>query len=260
LSTKPSPFFVIWVLVERDLRTLVKAPWILINRTAFFLIQLFVFAAIVTKLTPTLSASLGFSYFDFYSVGAVVSTITSIAFIIGADLFEEEEMGLLDYLLSLPLGHSLFVLGRALGGAVRALIYTAPMMVLVAYVDGYGNVAGILGSWLVLFVLATGISGLSITLAMVIRSENRFDVVIALAELATVRVSAAIYPLYYIPQAIQPVAAYSPVTSASDLIRAIVLGTPAGVSETLTLVLFVAIFFGLGSAFLFRKIEGGKFA
>jgi ABC-type multidrug transport system permease subunit len=256
LSTKPSPLFVLWVLIERDLRTLIRSPWILINRTAFFLIQLFVFAALVTKMTLS---SLPFNYFDFYSVGAVVSTITSIAFIIGADLFEEEEMGLLDYLLSLPLGHSLFVLGRALGGAVRGLIYTAPMMVLVAYVDGYSSPVGVLGSWLVLFVLATGISGLSITLAMVIRNENRFDVVIAMAELATVRVSAAIYPLYYIPAAIQPVAAYSPVTATSDLIRGIVLGFPTGLTDVTTLVLFVAVFFGLGSAFLFRKIEGGRF-
>jgi ABC-2 type transport system permease protein len=255
LSIKPSPFFVLRVLIERDLRTLIKSPWILINRTVFFLIQLFVFAAIVTKLT----LNLGFNYFDFYSVGAVVSTITSIAFIIGADLFEEEELGLLDYLLSLPLGHSLFVLGRALGGAVRGLIYTAPMMVLVAIVDGYSSPLGVITSWLILFVLATGISGLSITLAMVIRNENRFDVVIAMAELATVRVSAAIYPLNFIPQAIQPVASVSPVTSTSDMIRGIVLGFPSGVNDVVELALFVAIFFGLGSAFLFRKLEGGRF-
>jgi ABC-2 type transport system permease protein len=234
----------------------VKSPWILINRTLFFLIQLFVFAVLVTKL----ATSLGFNYFDFYSVGAVVSTITSIAFIIGEDLFEEEELGLLDYLLSLPFGHSLFVFGRALGGAVRGLIYTAPMMLLVAYLDGYPSPVGILASYLILFVLATGISGLSITLAMLIRNANRFDIVIALAELATVRVSAAIYPLEFIPQAVQPVATYSPVTSASDLIRAIVLpGYGAGATETVVLILFVAIFFGLGSAFLFRKIEGGRF-
>lgn len=255
MRDRPSPLFVIWVLIERDLRTLIKSPWILINRTVFFLIQLFVFAAIVTKLT----LNLGFDYFDFYSVGAVVSTVTSIAFIIGADLFEEEELGLLDYLLSLPLGHSLFVLGRALGGAVRGLIYTAPMMVLVAIVDGYSSPLGVIASWLILFVLATGISGLSITLAMVIRNENRFDVVIAMAELATVRVSAAIYPLTYIPQAIRPVAAVSPVTSTSDMIRGIVLGSPTGVNDVVELVLFVAIFFGLGSAFLFRKLEGGRF-
>jgi ABC-type polysaccharide/polyol phosphate export permease len=251
----PPQISVLWVLIERDLRTLVKSPGILISRTVFFFIQLFVFASLVNKLVSIP----GFNYFDYYSVGAVVSTITSIAFIIGADLFEEEELGLLDYLLSLPFGHSLFVLGRALGGAVRGLIYAAPMMLLVAYVDGNLSPVALLGSYLVIFVLATGISGLSITLAMLIRSENRFDVVIAMAELATVRMSAAIYPLYYMPKLLQPVATYSPVTSASDLIRMLVLGTPAGAYEMVVLVLFVAVFFGLGSAFLFRKLEGGRF-
>ena len=256
MSEKPSALSVIRVLVERDLRTLVKSPFILINRTIFFLIQLFVFAALVSKL----ATALGFNYFDFYSVGAVVSTITSIAFIIGEDLFEEEELGLLDYLLSLPFGHSLFVVGRALGGAVRGLIYVTPMMILVAYVDGYFSPAGIAGSLAIIFVLATGISGLSITLAMLIRNANRFDIVIALAELATVRVSAAIYPLVFMPKVLQPEAAYSPVTAASDLVRAIVLpGYTSGTYETAVLLLFVGIFFGLGSAFLFRKIEGGRF-
>jgi len=256
VSLKPSPLFVLWVLIERDLRTLLKSPWILINRSAFFLIQLFVFAVLINKL----ATSLGFNYFDFYSVGAVVSTITSIAFIIGEDLFEEEELGLLDYLLSLPFGHSLFVIGRALGGAVRGLIYVTPMMILVAYLDGYFSPIGIAGSLAVIFVLATGISGLSITLAMLIRNANRFDITIALAELATVRVSAAIYPLVYMPVVIQPVATYSPVTSASDIVRAIFLpGYASAPYETLILVLFLLVFFGLGSAFLFRKIEGGRF-
>ena len=256
MSSKPSPLFIIWVLIERDLRTLVKSPWILINRTMFFLIQLFVFAYLIN----ILAKSLGFNYFDFYSVGAVVSTITSIAFIIGEDLFEEEEMGLLDYLLSLPFGHTLFVVGRALGGAVRGLIYVTPMMVLVAYLDGYFSVVGVAGSLLVIFVLATGISGLSITLAMLIRNANRFDIMIALAELATVRVSAAIYPLVYMPKILQPVATYSPVTSASDIVRAIFLpGYSSAPYETVVLILFVMVFFGLGSAFLFRKLEGGRF-
>ena len=257
MSGKPSPLFVLWVLVERDLRTLLKSPWILINRTLFFLIQLFVFAPLIAKLA---AASLGFNYIDFYSVGAVISTITSIAFIIGEDLFEEEELGLLDYLLSLPFGHSLFVIRRALGGAVRGLIYVTPMMILVAYVDGAFSVTGIAGSLLVIFVLATGISGLSITLAMLIRNANRFDIVIALAELATVRVSAAIYPLSSIPQVLQPVATYSPVTSASDIVRAIFLPDySAGSYEFAVLLVFVAAFFGLGSAFLFRNLEGGRF-
>ena len=189
---------VLWSIAERDLRILVKSPWILIQRSIFFLIQLFVFANLINKLV----SFSGFNYFSFYSVGAVVSTVTSIAFIIGADLFEEEELGMLDYLLSLPFGHTLFVVGRSLGGALRALIYTAPMLLLVSFIDGYFSLVGILASLVVMFLLATGISGLSIAFAMNIRNENRFDVVIATAELVTVRISAALYPLIYIPHAL----------------------------------------------------------
>jgi len=254
---KSSQLFVLWSIIERDLRILVKSPWILIQRAVFFLIQLFVFAYLVNKL---ISVSLGFNYFNFYSVGAVVSTITSIAFIIGADLFEEEELGMLDYLLSLPFSHTLFVIGRSLGGALRALIYTAPMLLLVSIIDGYFSPVGILESYAVMFVLATGIAGLSITVAMNIRNENRFDVVIATAELVTVRVSAALYPIIYMPKALQPIATVSPVSSTSNILRAIILGVPSGGPADLILLLaFVAIFFGLGSAFLFRNLEGGRF-
>ncbi|MFI5421328.1 MAG: ABC transporter permease [Nitrososphaerales archaeon] len=246
---------VLWSIAERDLRILVKSPWILIQRSIFFLIQLFVFANLINKLV----SFSGFNYFSFYSVGAVVSTVTSIAFIIGADLFEEEELGMLDYLLSLPFGHTLFVVGRSLGGALRALIYTAPMLLLVSFIDGYFSLVGILASLVVMFLLATGISGLSIALAMNIRNENRFDVVIAMAELVTVRISAALYPLIYIPHALQPIAILSPVSSASDILRSIILGSPSGQIDIVFLIAFVGIFFGLGSAFLFRNLEGGRF-
>lgn len=255
-DTRSSTLTAVWSIIERDLRILVKSPWILIQRSVFFLISLFVFANLINKLV---SPTIGFNYFSFYSVGAVVSTITSIAFIIGADLFEEEELGMLDYLLSLPFGHTLFVVGRSLGGALRALIYTAPMLLLVAVIDGYFSPVGILYSYVVMFVMATGISGLSITVAMNVRNENRFDVVIATAELVTVRVSAALYPLAYIPRVLQPIATVSPVSSTSDILRAIILGSTAGPGNFIFLIAFVAIFFGLGSAFLFRNLEGGRF-
>ena len=139
---------VLQVIIERDLRVLVKSPWIVVHRAIFFLIQLFVFATLVSRLITVP----GLDYFSFFSIGAVISTITSIAFIIGSDLFEEEELGLLDYLLSLPFGHSLFVLGRALGGALRGLVYVSPMLLLVALLNGYFSVSGILGALLIIAV------------------------------------------------------------------------------------------------------------
>src|SRR5207247_8212097 len=203
--------------------------------------QLFVFTTLVSQLIKVP----GLDYFRFFSMGTLNSTRTSIARIRVPDLIEEEELGLLDYLLSLPFGRSLFVLGRALGGALRGLVYVFPMLLLVALLNGYFSVSGILGALLVLFVLATGISGLSITLAMLIRNENRFDIVIALAELGMVRVSATIYPLQFMPRVVQPIASYSLATSASDLVRTIIPRSSSSVLEPLPLLLFVGVFFVL---------------
>jgi len=246
------------VIIERDLLTLVKSPWIIIHRAIFFVIQLFVFAYLISTLIGS-NALGGVDYFSFYSVGVIVTTVTSIAFIIGMDLFEEKELGLLEYLLSLPFSHTIFVLGRALGGALRSLIYILPMFLLVAILDKYTSISGFFISTAILFVLAAGISGLSITIAMIVKSENRFDVGIALAELATVRISAAIYPISAMPLFVQSAAQYSPVTFASSILRGEILGGTFSLLDPVALLLFVGIFFALGSAFLFKRLEGGRY-
>ncbi len=246
---------ILWMIIERDLRTLVKSPWIIIHRAIYFVIQLFIFAALVS----TLVASALPNYFSFFSIGVIVTTITSTAFIIGMDLFEEKEMGILEYLLSLPFSHTIFVLGRAIGGALRSLIYVFPMFIVVAILNHYTSIPGFLYSLAILFVLAAGISGLSITIAMIVKSENRFDVGIALAELATVRISAAIYPIYAMPLFVRGAAQYSPVTFASDIMRGVVLGGTFSLYEPLSLLLFVGVFFAVGSAFLFKRLEGGRY-
>src|SRR3972149_1879909 len=82
----------------RDISVLFRTPWIIISRSLAFVIQLFVFAALISKLVTVT----GLDFFQYYAVGSVVGTIASISFIIGYDIFEEAEEGVLDYLLTLP--------------------------------------------------------------------------------------------------------------------------------------------------------------
>src|SRR6266487_6550920 len=88
-------------IAQRDIATLFRTPWIIISRSLAFIIQLFVFAALISNLVhiPT-DPSLNF--FQYYAIGSVVGTMASISFIIGYDIFEEAEEGVLDYLLTLP--------------------------------------------------------------------------------------------------------------------------------------------------------------
>src|SRR6266487_2629244 len=242
-------------MAQRDISTLFRTPWIIISRSLAFIVQLFVFAYLISGFVVKFP-----NYFEYYAVGSVVGTIASISFIIGYDIFEEAEEGLLDYLLTLPIPRREFIIGRALGGAVRAMIYTIPMFVIVAVVENFANPLSLLGAVLDLFLIAFGVTGLSITVAVSVRSANRFDVVLALLELAVTRASTALYPLVALPSYVKILAPFSPVSFAADSARQALMKSSLDVLGLAGLVAFVVIFLGLGATFYFRRLEGGVYA
>src|SRR6266568_4442567 len=130
-----APKHLILQMALRDVSVLFRTPWIIITRALSFIIQLFVFAFLISGLIHIP----GLNFFEYYAVGSVVATIASISFVIGYDIFEEAEEGVLDYLLTLPIARRQFIIGRALGGAMRAIIYTIPMFVIVAFVWGFNQ-------------------------------------------------------------------------------------------------------------------------
>src|SRR2546430_12119843 len=196
-------------MARRDIATLFRTPWIIISRSLAFIIQLFVFAFLISGLVVIPGRPSSY-FFEYYAVGSVVGTIASISFIIGYDIFEEAEEGVLDYLLTLPVSRRQFIIGRALGGAIRALIYVTPMFAVVAILEGFAQPAALAAAMGYLFLLAFGVTGLSITVAVSVRSANRFDVFLALMELAIVRASTALYPVSFMPSYVARIAPFSP--------------------------------------------------
>src|SRR2546425_4921970 len=245
-----SPRHLILQMALRDVSVLFRTPWIIITRAFSFIIQLFVFAFLISGLINIP----GLNFFEYYAVGSVVATIASISFVIGYDIFEEAEEGVLDYLLTLPIARRQFIIGRALGGAMRAIIYIIPMFFVVAFIEGFAQPLSILSALLSLFLLAFGVTGMSITVAVSVKSVNRFDVVLALLELAVSRASTALYPIAFMPLHISAVAPFSPVSFAADSARSALTGLTLDLPSLLGLAAFVVIFLGLGSAFYFRKL------
>src|SRR6266571_2199541 len=129
-----APKHLILQMALRDVSVLFRTPWIIITRALSFIIQLFVFAFLISGLIHIP----GLNFFEYYAVGSVVATIASIS----------------------------FVIGRALGGAMRAIIYTIPMFVIVAFVWGFNQPLSIFTALVSLFLLAFGVTGMSITVAV----------------------------------------------------------------------------------------------
>src|SRR3989449_8885515 len=254
-----SPPHLIIQMALRDVSVLFRTPWLVINRSLAFVMQLFVFAYPISGLIHTP----GLDFFQYHAVRSVVATIASISFVIGYDIFEEAEEGVLDYLLTLPISRREFIIGRALGGAMRAIIYTIPMFVIVAVVWGFNQPLSILTALLSLFLLAFGVTGMSITVAVSVKSANRFDVVLALLELAVSRGSTALYPIAFMPFYVSIFAPFSPVSFAADSARTSLtslMGFTLDLPAIAGLVAFVVIFLGLGATFYFRRLEGGIYA
>jgi ABC-2 type transport system permease protein len=255
-TASESPSHLVIQMALRDVSVLFRTPWIIITRGLAFVIQVFVFAYLIS----TLIHIPGLNFWEYYSIGSVVTTIASISFVIGYDIFEEAEEGLLDYLLTLPVSRRQFIIGRALGGAIRAIIYTIPMFTVIVIFWGFNQPLSIASALLSMFLLAFGVTGMAITLAVSVRTANRFDVVIALLELAVSRASIALYPLQKLPDYVKGIAPFSPVSLASwNSWSSLALSAP-DLLNIAALGAFVAVFLGLGAAFYFRRLEGGIYA
>jgi ABC-2 type transport system permease protein len=205
-------------------------------------------------------------YFRYYVSGLSVMTLYSAAIFIGFDIYEEAEHGVFEYLLSLPVSRRQLVLGRSIGGGLRSFIYVGPLIAISLYVIGAINPISFLVSLFALFLFSFGVSGMSITIAVMIKSSDRFDIFMGVLDALIVRLSTAMYPLATV-QAANPVygglASFNPVTYASDLFRwgtgiegeIFTLRNP--LIPLLGIIAFFSFFTFVGVVIYDKSIEGG---
>jgi ABC-2 type transport system permease protein len=231
-------------------------------RAIWFVSQIAFFGLIASRMINVNAVA---DYFRYYVGGLSVMTLYSAAIFIGFDIYEEAEHGVFEYLLSLPVSRRQLVLGRSIGGGLRSFIYVGPLIAISLFVIGSLNPLAFLISLFALFLFSFGVAGMSITLAVIIKSSDRFDILMGVLDALIVRLSTAMYPLAIV-QAANPAygeaASFNPVSFASDLFR---WGT--GLDKIITIdnpllpLLGIVAFFGFftlfGVVIYGKRIEGG---
>jgi ABC-2 type transport system permease protein len=247
-------------VIERDIRLFFQYKFLIIMRAIWFVSQIALFGLIASRMITGIPA-----YFQYYVSGLSVMTLYSAAIFIGFDLYEEAEHGVFEYLLSLPVSRRQLVLGRSIGGGLRSFIYVGPLIAVSLYVIGSINPLNFLVALFALFLFSFGVSGLSITLAVIIKSSDRFDILMGVLDALIVRLSTAMYPIAII-QASNPfyagAAIFNPVTFAADLFRwgtgieaIITLSNP--LLPLLGIIAFFSFFTFVGVIIYDKRIEGG---
>ncbi|MCL6579233.1 MAG: ABC transporter permease [Candidatus Bathyarchaeota archaeon] len=241
------------------MRIFFQYKFLIIMRLIWFASQIALFGLIASRMINVQAVP---DYFRYYVAGLSVMTLYSAAIFIGFDIYEEAEHGVFEYLLSLPVSRRQLVLGRSIGGGLRSFIYVGPMIGISLYVIGAVNPLGFLVALFALFLFSFGVSGMSITIAVIIKSSDRFDILMGVLDALIVRLSTAMYPLAIV-QAANPVyggvASLNPVTFAADLFRwgtdIITLDNP--LLPLLGVIIFFSVFTFVGIVIYDKRIEGG---
>ena len=250
-------------MVEYDFRNFFRYKWWLVGLISMNLADLFIMALVYNQmLSPDVTKDIG-SYFNFFAPGLAVTGLFASAFMIGREVNMERRREVHHYMLSLPMKRMELAIGRVLSGGTRGMIYMSPLLLTCFIFLGFPTIWQLLAILGVLFLLAIGISGLSIAIAVSTSSLEKFITARGLVYYTLFFCSSVFYPLSLIeglgrdgkfPAILVTLAEVNPLSGASDMIRSFLLGYPTfSYASILYVVVFSAIF-TFSAAFAYIKI------
>jgi ABC-2 type transport system permease protein len=238
----------IFHLIEHDFRNFFRYKWWLAGLISMNLADLLIMAVVYNQmLSPEIAEQIK-SYFSFFTVVGLFAS----AFMIGREINMEVRRQIHHYMLSLPITRLELALGRLLAGGLRGMMYMTPLLLTTFLIISFPSLPQLFIILGALFLLATGISGVSIAIAVSITSFEKFITARGLIYYVLFFCSSIFYPLSLIqtlgqegimPQPLVVLAELNPLSNGADLIRAFLLGNPAFTFDMIrNLVVFSAIF------------------
>lgn len=173
------------------------------------------------------------SYGQFLGAGVIVFTAFAGALNAGLPVMFDREFGFLNRLLVAPLASRYsIVLASALFIVSQSLLQAAVIVVAAALLGaGLPNIAGLGAIALIVFLLALGVTALSLGLAFTLPGHIELIAVIFVTNLPLLFASTALAPLSFMPQWLQVVASLNPLSYAIEPIRYLYLHQDWGLNS-----------------------------
>jgi ABC-2 type transport system permease protein len=161
------------------------------------------------------------NYAQFLSAGVIVITAFSGALNAGLPIMFDREFGFLNRLLVAPLASRFsIVFASAIFIISQTLLQAGVIVAATAFLGaGLPNVAGLSAIALIVFLLALGITALSLGLAFTLPGHIELIAVIFVTNLPLFFASTALAPLSFMPRWLQIVATLNPLSYAIEPIR-----------------------------------------
>jgi ABC-2 type transport system permease protein len=186
------------------------------------------------------------SYGQFLGAGVIVFTAFAGALNAGLPVMFDREFGFLNRLLVAPLASRFsIVLASAIFIISQSFLQTAVIVAATAFLGaGLPDAAGLGAIALIVFLLALGVTALSLGLAFALPGHIELIAVIFVTNLPVLFASTALAPLSFMPKWLQVVATLNPLSYAIEPIRYLYLHKDWGLNSVVMQAFWGDVTFG----------------
>ena len=244
-----------YVLAEMEARKLMHDPTELISRAVQPILWLGIFGEALSKVRAI--PTQGFTYLQFITPGILTQSVVFVAIFYGLYIIMDRDTGILQKLLVTPTPRIALVWGKMISAGLRGLTMAIVVVVFAIILGVHLNISilSILGIILIVMLGAAVFTGLSMIIASIVKTRERFMGIGQVITLPLFFASNAIYPISIMPGWMQVVANINPLSYMVNGLRTLMLtNTTTGIGFDLLVLVLTAFVMSVISAWMYPKV------
>jgi len=244
-----------WVIAEMEIRKLLHDPTELMTRAIQPILWLGIFGEAMSKIRAMPTE--GYTYLQFITPGILTQSITFVAIFFGLAIIWERDMGLLQKILVTPTPRLALVWGKMISAGIRGLCQAIVIFffTLLLQIHLRITLSSVLGVVIITMFGASFFSGLSMIIASIVKTRERFMGIGQIITLPLFFASNAIYPISIMPSWLQMIAKINPLTYMVDGLRALlVTGDVSRLPFDIAVLVIITFVTSVLSAYMYPKV------
>ena len=244
-----------YVLAEMETRKLLHDPTELISRAVQPILWLGIFGEALSKVKAIPTP--GLTYLQFIAPGILTQSVVFVAIFYGLYIIMDRDTGILQKMLVTPTPRLALVWGKMLSAGVRGLSQALIIFIFSLIIGIQLNITifSILGVILVVMLGAGFFTGLSMIIAAIVKTRERFMGIGQVITLPLFFASNAIYPISIMPTWLRVVATVNPLSYMVDGLRTLMLTNNfSGVGFDLCILASATLIISMISAWFYPKV------
>ncbi|OXT06114.1 multidrug ABC transporter permease [Thermoanaerobacterium thermosaccharolyticum] len=244
-----------FTIAEMEVRKLRHDPTELLTRAVQPVLWLLIFGQAFSRIRAIPTGNV--NYQTFMAPGILAQSMMFISIFYGLSIIWDKDQGILQKLIAMPVPRAAFVTGKAFGAGVRAISQVIIILFL-SYLLGLNIKWSLLNIIMSIFTTILGaafFSSLSMALAAIVKSRERFMGIGQVITMPLFFASNAIYPIQIMPHWLQIIAKINPLSYVVELLRGYLInGSISGASFDWLILILATVVIQVISAVLYPHI------